>query len=554
MTKQPIKFGPWRPDQIGVNSQFMRNVNNCTPADEGFDAIGKLFPQTDALPDEPNGAAAIIDETGNGFFTAGTKTDLYRLVDGAWVEVTRGSGDYTLQTLDKWRFAGYNQDIFATSFAEPLQQYTIGTSTEYDDAVATEGAIPQAKYIANFGPFLVLGNINTVANGARLVRWSAINDPLGWLDGENQAGFQGFTEGGPVTGLVSGEIGFVLLQDKVWQFTYQPGSPLVFQIDEIENQRGCVAPDSLVHTGRLTFFYSYEGFLELQPGATQNIGSEKINEWFSDNVRPDQVTFIKGAADPLNTRVFWAFVSNNNAGLIPDKIIIYDWQHKEWSKAGIVVKEVVSTIAQGRTLDSLDDLDPILAGKTDSGSWTDATAYTTDEYVVDDSSTYLCISNHTSDSTTKPGYTAQGVDWETVWVDAGNLDALPASLDSPQWTGGSKFISVFDQDNRLSTLTGETLEAVFETNDISFNVEGRAFVGHMVPKANEATNVFGQACVREQLTGSVDLGEENSLEFDGTIPIHKSGKFIRTKLRIPEGAEFTRVSGFDLELEKDGSQ
>ena len=99
-----------------------------------------------------------------------------------------------------------------------------------------------------------------------------------------------------------------------------------FQIERIAQDKGLYGPYSLVRAGERIFFYSAQGFHRIDPGGFPTpIGRERVDRtFFADLDRANLQLFI-GAADPRNSRVFWAYKSANGTASQFDKILAYDW-------------------------------------------------------------------------------------------------------------------------------------------------------------------------------------------------------------------------------------
>ncbi|BCV05594.1 MAG: hypothetical protein CM15mV111_210 [uncultured marine virus] len=100
---------------------------------------------------------------------------------------------------------------------------------------------PKAKYIAVVRDFVMTGFTNTTAAGTKPYRtqWSALGDATSWaVSATTQADFQDIDDLGDITGLVGGEYATILLEKGIVRASYI-GSPLIFQFDKVELNRGC---------------------------------------------------------------------------------------------------------------------------------------------------------------------------------------------------------------------------------------------------------------------------------------------------------------------------
>src|SRR5436853_306708 len=108
------------------------------------------------------------------------------------------------------------------------------------------------------GRFIVLSGL--LSNPYR-VQWSGLNDVTQWTPGVNSSDFQDLPDGGIVRGVAGGEYGNIFQDGAIRRMTFAPGSPFVFQIERIAEDRGLYAPYSLIRSGDRIFFLSADGFM-----------------------------------------------------------------------------------------------------------------------------------------------------------------------------------------------------------------------------------------------------------------------------------------------------
>ena len=127
----------------------------------------------------------------------------------------------------------------------------------------------RAKAIAVVKDFVMLGNIydgdGTTPNR---IHWSGINDPTSWLTVGSasaaavQSDRQDLPVGGEImaiTGAIGGMDGAVFCKKAIYRLSYV-GPPTIFNITEVERDRGPVARNSLVNVGSFGFYVGGEGF------------------------------------------------------------------------------------------------------------------------------------------------------------------------------------------------------------------------------------------------------------------------------------------------------
>lgn len=417
-----IPFGRWHPDIASVpNSQSLTRAFGVVPTPGGFGPFRALVASSNALGSTCLGAATYYDNEGNVFAFAGDSGKLYQLDNTAtWQDVSRVGAGYAVSAGARWRFANYGSLVVAVSGTEKPQKFLMGTSAQFQDLGGTP---PQARYVAVVRDFLVLGAI-TVDDASqaqqRRVQWSGLANAEHWTPGTQSADFQDFQAGGPVRGLVGGEVGYVFQADTIQRMNYEADTTYVFSFDEIEGGRGLAAPDSLVKVGRSAYFLSSDGFyrLDLQGAATAPVGVGKWADAFRAEMRSGTETSVIGGLDPIHRRILWGYVSQANSSVVPDRVLVYDWALDEASTAPLVVTAFGQWLTQGVTLDSL----------------------------------------------------------------PGALDNLPFSLDSQAYKGGAPILGVFSTDRKLSYQLGTSIAVTLTTAD--GQAQNRTYIRGIRPNVN----------------------------------------------------------------------
>lgn len=489
-----VPFGPWRPDSAQVSVPAVVDARNVVAVASGYKPFNDLSPATEAVPGTVLGAGVALTDSGGGVTFAGTQTGLFRLAaDGSWTDVTRtAGGTYGTPAGERWRFAQFGGLAIATNFNDDVQKLDPNTGGQFQ---ALGGTPFRARYITVIGDFVVIANLFDQASlsaRASRVQWSDIGDAEGWEAGTGLADFQDFESGGPIQQIIGGELGYVFQRRAITRMTFVPGSPAIFQFDEVERDRGLAAPNALIRVGRDVFYLGLDGFyrFDVGSGRSLSIGAEKVDRFFLSDRRPGTDTSVLGAADPLNHLAIWAYVSRDNPGAVPDRCIIYNWAIGEWSLADTATVAFVDFITQGQTLEDLDEF--------------------------------------------------------------GALDTLAFSLDSPFWAGGNTILGVFGPDGRLSHFTGGSLPATLETTDYQNIPAGRAYVSGVRPliDTDRASVRIG---VRERLGDPVSFGPASAMESTGECPVHRSGRYNRLRLEVPANATWTLTEGFEPIVSADGA-
>jgi hypothetical protein len=276
-----IPFGDYRPDVSDYEGQATRNIRNVIPRGDGYGPFPGLSTYTSALPSACRGAFYALKSDGTVITFAGTSDKLYKLnnTDFSWADVSLGGGTYgALSANAQWQFAQTGNFVFATQANATLQVFDLSSSSTFGNAL---GAPPQAAYISVVGKFLVLSGL--LSNPYR-IQWSGLNNfnaSDSWTSGVKSSDFQDFPDGGIVRGVAGGEAGVIFQDQAIRRMSYVPGSPIIFQIDRITQDKGLYAPYSIIRAGERIFFYAGQGFHKIEPGGVpEQIGREKVDRTF----------------------------------------------------------------------------------------------------------------------------------------------------------------------------------------------------------------------------------------------------------------------------------
>jgi hypothetical protein len=413
----------------------------------------------------PGGAAINTASTGTGTHSV---THLYS----------------ALSSDAQWQFVQFGNLVKATQKNTVLQTYTIGTSSAFAD---NAGSPPQASYISVVGRFLVLSGLLSFPFR---IQWSGLNDTTNWTSGTGSSDYQDFPDGGIVRGVAGGEFGTVFQDQAIRRMSYIPGSPLIFQIERIAQDLGLFAPYSIVRAGSLIFFHSAQGFYKIAPGGIpEQIGREKIDRSFFDELDKTELRMFIGASDPRSTRAFWAYKSTSGATGLYDKIIGYD--------------------------SALDRFFPIEM---------------TGEYLL---------------GMSQPGITLENLDTLSA-----SIDALAASLDSFA-VSTQPLIAQFNSDHKMGFFSGSNLEATLETAEQGADGE-QIFCSGFRP-VTDAPTVYGSLSYRNLSSETpTSLPEILRNSRTGNCDLRRSTKFTRMKVRIPASTSWTYAAGVHPNIVPDG--
>lgn len=461
-----IPYGPFHPDAAGTNTKAVIQAANVLPGAAGFRPFPSLVSGTTALPATCFGAASVILDSGSVATFAGTATKLYKLdATEDWDEATRVSGgDYSTVVGDRWNFDAYGSSLIAVNGTDAPQVIDFVSGTNF---AALGGSPPVARYVAVIREFAVLGGLY---GNEKRVQWSSNGNITAWTSGTGESDFQDIPNGGPVRGLIGGEVGYVFQAGRVTRMNYEAGTALIFRFDEIEGGVGLSGPHSLVKLRNDAFYLAPDGLRKIALGSLQStpIGVGKFANWFLADLKAGSETTVLGAAHPVKPLIVWAYASKQNPSTSPNRLLIYDWSLDEATYADLTVEALVRWLSPGVDLDSMNSY--------------------------------------------------------------GTLDTLPFSLDSPFWRGGAGLFGIFGTDHTLSLQAGTPIAATIVTSD--GKKQGRRLITGTIP-AIDASGVTVEIAARENVTQSVSFNTAESMEDTGVVPAHASGNLFRARINIP---------------------
>lgn len=484
-----LPFDAYKPDCSDYEGTATRNLLNVIPRGDGYGPFKEFAILSQALPATCRGAFYALKSDGSIAIFAGTSTRLYLAsnTDYSWTDVSKGGSAYSALSSDaQWQFAQFGSLVFATQKNAVLQVYNLASSSAFDDCAGTP---PQASYISVVGRFLVLSGL--LSNPFR-IQWSGLNATTTWTSGVNSSDFQDFPDGGIVRGVAGGESGIVFQDQAIRRMSYIPGSPLIFQIDRIAQDKGLFAPYSIIRAGELIFFHSAYGFYKIAPGGIpEQIGREKVDRTFFDDLDKTALQMFIGAADPRSTRVFWAYKSTSGTTGLYDKILGYDYALERFFPLSVTGEYILGMSQPGITLENLDSI-------------------------------------------------------------SSSLDALGASLDSFA-VSTQPLISQFSSAHKLGFFQGTNLEATLESGEQG--TDGQRIRVKGFRPITDASAVYGSASYREtQQETPTSTGEILINSRTGRCDINRSTRYSRLKTRIPAGTVWTYMAGVEPDFATEGKQ
>ena len=493
MVKVPV--GEWLPDQPTFMNPGATVAKNVIPRISSYSSFPTVSQFSDnALDAYCRGAIAGKDQSGNTFIYAGDTSQLYRLVSTSFSDASRsgtGSTAYALATQDRWEFAQFGNTIVATQVTDNVQGTQVGSSTFSD--LITSTLKPKAKHVGIVRDFVVLGNLVESSNHPQRVRWSALDDATDFsANASTQSDFQDLVgNGGEIQRVVGGEYGIIFQEQSIWRMNYI-GSPLFFEFDEFEQNRGCLEPGSVVKYGSFIFYLSDDGFYMLNgaTGISQPIGKNKVDSTFFKDLDSGYLYRMSSAIDPRNNLVCWTYPGEANSNGTPNKMLIYNWSVNKWALVELETEFIFRARTTGVTLEELDSI-------------------------------------------------------------SSSIDSLAFSLDSPVWVGGSIELGVFDSDSMFGYFTGTAMAGTVETTEIQFAPDQRWITTGVRPYVDggDVTTTV-QIGTRRDHTQTASYGSALSLNGIGEAPARTNARYQR--FRINTSGPFDHIQGVEVRGRKAG--
>ncbi len=490
LKRRVLPVGEWTPDMPDLGSTAI-TAQNVIPWTNAYKSFPSLVTQSNALNARCQGATFARDAGSNVYNYAGTASKLYVQAPGSqnYTDASRlAGGAYATATDDWWEFAAWGATLIAVNGTDSPQSITLGGA----NFAALAGSPPIARHVGIIRDFVVLGNVNDGTHTNR-VQWSAINNSTDWtVSATTQADYQDLQgDGGWVQKVVGGEYGIVFQERAVWKMTYV-GSPVIFQFDNIERNRGAFAAQSVIGWGNMVFFLAEDGFYVIVGGLPAiPIGAGKVDKTFLNDLLAAFNYRVNAAIDPTNKLVMWAYPGAGSGDGTCTNILIYNWAVKRWS---IVTGLSVETFAR---------------------------------------------------------YAATGYSLESLDAVSTSIDTLTPSLDSRYWVGGAQSMAVFDSTHKLNTISGTAMSATVDTGEVQLSPGKRSNVLWSRPliDGNEASVALR---TRDRLADSAAYGSTSAQDDSGWCA-HRSNAFYHAARTTTTGA-FNFIQGVELAYTHDGER
>ena len=350
MATTKLVFGEWMPDQPSISGALV-DAKNVVSQALGYGPFPTAATFSAAATE--NLTTLVAGKTpanATKLFAAGS-TKIFDVSGvGALTNVSKTGGYTPNASGDRFRFTQFGNAIIGTNNSDPIQVYTLGTSTAFADLSASA---PKCKFLTVVRDFVVtaLTTESSTVYPAR-VRWSGINDETTWGSSQvTQADFQDIPDGGQIVGIRGGEFGLVLMEKGISRMSYI-GTPFVFQFDNISRGKGCIAAGSIAQVQGVTFFLSDDGFYSCDGQQVTAIGSEKVDRWFFANADESGFDSMSAAIDPVRKLVIWNFKTT----FAQRKLVIYNFRTMKWTYGDAGTDFISDASTSATTLEGLDSI------------------------------------------------------------------------------------------------------------------------------------------------------------------------------------------------------
>lgn len=483
---EEYKLGPWLPDATDHRNPGLEICTGLIPAPGGYQpANGPDVALADL--DAPALSAAMFERAdGTRVVVAATAGDLHTVING-----TVADSSLTLTLTGPVKFERFGPSIYATSKEGTWYLDDIETDTTF---AAAGWTIPKGLGIAQIGDFLFMGNLTDTdaSDQPYRIRWSPFNNPQGtWATniGTQSDAVDMPQNLGRVQAITGGTTGLIFQRNGISRIYYTGGGS-VFGKDIIDEQRGCVAPYSVVKVGESSYFLSDDGFFVTEGTSARSISRGRVWQWFLEN--SDQVynESVHGAVDWPNRCVAWSVMSSSGsvAGLL-----LYNWETEWW---GYLNQSVDWAFASGQ----------------------------------------------------------DGLSLEQVAALYPDLDAMPISLDSPQFAARGRTLSAFIG-GELRNFTGTTLAAQVQTGEYQPAPGYRTFVRAVTPLiTNDSENTTVTLEGRDKQNSDFRIDADVPMGPLGYCPFNFDARYFRVTINIPEGADWRDAYGFSMDFGRGGDK
>lgn len=564
------QWGPWQPDTTDYEGPGVRNLSNVIPRGDGYGPFPQFNAYSQALPAMCRGAFYALKSDGSVLTFAATSTKLYQLNNTTygWTDVSLSAGTYSaLSSTANWQFAQFGNLVFATQANAVLQVFDMSSSSAFANCA---GSPPQAAYVTVVGRFLVLSGLLSTPYR---IQWSGLNATTTWTSGVNSSDFQDFPDGGLVRGVAGGDQSGIIFQDQaVRSMAYLPGSPLIFQITRLTQDKGLYAPYSIIRSGEKVFFLAGQGFHKIDPGGVpEQIGRERVDRTFFANLDIGNLQLVQGVADPRSSRIYWAYKSVSGTAGQYDSLLGYDHVLDKFFPVSAMGQYLLGVSQSGITLESLDAIAP--TPLTVSGAASNGSGLIRLTLAAESNSNFTILGQNNISVYGVAGTTEANGTWKFTVINSthidlvgstftnayvsggqigGSLDAMTLSLDSYA-TAVQPQLAQFNGSGVLGFFSGAPMEGIIQGSEQG--TDGQRVTLRGFRPITDAPTLYGSVSYRDTQAATPVVGREIAMSArTGRVDMMRDSRYQRYQVRIPAGTNWTYCSGYEPDVTTNGTQ
>ncbi len=471
MATTKLTFGEWMPDQPGI-SGALTDAKNVVSQAIGYGPLPTAATFSAAASENLTTLVAGKTPANTTKLFAAGSTKIYDVSGvGALTDVSKSGGYTPNASNDRFRFTQFGNVIIGTNNSDPMQAYTLGTSTAFADLAASA---PVCKFLTVVRDFVVTAftTESSTVYPAR-VRWSGINAETSWGSSQvTQADYQDIPDGGQIVGIRGGEFGLVFLEKGISRMSYV-GTPFIFQFDNISRGKGCIAAGSIAQTQGMSFFLSDDGFYMCDGQQIIPIGAEKVDRWFFLNADESAFNSMSAAVDPVRKLIIWNFKTT----FAQRQLIIYNFKTQKWTYGNAGADYISDASTSATTLENLDSISASIDALPVS---LDSILYMGGKYFLGGTNGAYVVTYNGSPAT---GQLITGD------LNAGGRSVV--TLARPQVDNGSATVSVASRTLLSQDLNFGTAVAADSENRVSLRSNGNYHRFKIVPTGNNWSTAVG---------------------------------------------------------------
>ncbi len=497
MISKRVAFREWLPDLPPIVNPGLVKATNTLPGAAGYMPLPSLSATaSDALDARPRGAISGLDTGATSFHLAGTATKLYRFALAGVTDVSRSAGGpYNATDTAQWHFVQVGNTVLALNPNDDIQAIDLVTGI----FAQLSPDAPRARYAGFIGPQLVVANLVSdpvIGTAPNAFRSPTLGDPTNWPDPTDPlsgsvAAQAALTEiegdGGRINAVVSGaEVGAIFQENAVNRVEYV-GGDVIFQTDSVKKAKGLIVPRAAVGFERSVLYLAEDGWQIFDYTTSKPVGDQKINRTFLADLDQSNADRLSAVLHPDLPLIAIAYPGAGNSQGRPNKLLFYNYAIDRWSPGEVDLELLTRVVPFGLTLDDL----------------------------------------------------------------LGDLDAdYPVSFDDAVAGFGAAAFGAYDTDFVLSTFSGTSLEALFETGDQEHSPGRLTKVNFVRPLIDGAEPTVQLSARKDRRTAetAVTFGAAYSLNRSGACPVTSGGlgRYHRYRVTVPAGWTDHAV-GLDIE-------